>query len=328
MTTPTRILHRESGESAVLKMSLLADAPLCRICGLPSRRGAPFRKWLKPTATDWDAWQGPCVDGEGYICEPCAWVRSGRPRSLPGPGELPGPGNLRLLSHVWDEVNGWRWWTKGNKRAIRDAILGCLQLPTGTRWFAAVPDTGQKHSLIFAEVNVTGQIAPVVAFEVEQARIHALFNGAWGCLNKAQAAYQAGWNKAEILCCSPGPRRYKTGGMDSTLQLRNNLQPYSGSVELALAVWLAQREEEEDAGPKSKRSAPKHLERDHGGDRPELSRQAAQDVDTDPGRDGGSSSPDVPPGQVVDPDPPVTPDRKAGQRKQSQLSLFDLVPQG
>ena len=149
-------------------------------------RGRRFADWLPETATDWSCWQGP-ADAE-FTCEACSWACSGRPEKPPalGSGQFPHP--LRLLAHVWDAVHGWRWYTRGEKRALRDALLGCLALPLGTAWFAAVPVSGQKHSVLYCPINYAGLGVPVVAFELERVRLR-LQGTTWPCLALVQELF-------------------------------------------------------------------------------------------------------------------------------------------
>jgi len=330
MKTAARILYGLAG-STLKGFRMLPTLHSCRICGSAIDRGADFAAWLKPTATDWATWQGPAEGGrkgDGYVCEPCAWVRSGKPAKPPAPGsdEYPVPGAFRLLAHVWDEVSGWRWWTMGNKAGIRDAILACLALPPGTRWFAAVPDSSKKHTLIYADVNRAGMRAPVVAFETERVRL-GVEGDRWPCLDVAQGAYQAGWSKAEILAGQASSWRMSKLGVAACSEMARRLRRYVHSSELELATWLAQREEETDAKTDGDREGQpaQHLERLAGSPGEGLPGQADEHVGANPQHDGQRGQADEQPGPLVDAAPAQPPDRGPGGSDPGQLSLFDLA---
>ena len=123
-------------------------SPPCKICGLPiDGRGQLFADWVPASATDWSCWQGPPSEpgakGKpgGYVCEPCAWVRSGKPSTaVPWAPDAALTTSLRLYSHIWDEVNGWRWATLSGKRFLLDEFWRTLRCPPGTHFFAAFSD--------------------------------------------------------------------------------------------------------------------------------------------------------------------------------------------
>jgi hypothetical protein len=330
-TNPARILHALAGHPAQPGFASMREDPptLCRICGLPVERGQRFGAWIPPTATDWACWQGP-PDAQ-YVCEACAWVRSGKPvTAIPWTRGAFLATSLRLYSHLWDEVLGWRWATLSGKRFLRDELRRTLALPEGVRWFAVFADGGltAKQSLAYATVQRTGQGRAVVVREVERVQL-ALdrTRGTWPLLDLAERAYQAGWSKAEIEAAALSHNRIKTLGVAQCDALRADLRPHVGSAALGLAVWLAQREEMESGTVRAIDAGidPQHLGGPAPGLGPELPRQTDDHVEPHSGHDVQRGPSDREPGPLVHPDLAQPADREPGQRCERQLSLLDLV---
>lgn len=254
MSTPARILHEIAGRPELTGFDLAKKAAPCKICGLPAERSQAFARWLPPTATDWDSWRGPSTST--VVCEACAWLRGGKPAATihcPPGGALPGyagpiPYPLRLYAHVWDEIRGWRWGTLSHKAMLRQWLLDSLSCPAGTRWFAAMSDggTSAKQSLAHCEVNAARQPSAQVVLQMERVTIHMdrEQTTVWGCMELVDWAYQFGWSKAEIEAGQASSWRMGELGIAECREIARGLRRYVGSSELALAVWLTQREQE------------------------------------------------------------------------------------
>jgi hypothetical protein len=328
--SPSRVLHSLAGSPEMPGFGAVQGPPPCRICGLPVVRGQKFAAWLPPTATDWSCWQGP--PEAVYICEPCAWVRSGKPSTaVPWTPGAALTTSLRLYSHVWDDVHGWRWATLSGKRFIRDEFLRSLALPRGTPFLGVFSDGGltAKQSLAYARINHTGQTAAEVVLDIERVAIQLTRSGTWPMLELVQEAYQAGWSKAEIEAGQANANRIKALGVALCDGLARRLRRFVGNPELALAVWMAQREEETSGAvePDDAGVDPQHLGGSPDRLREELPRESHENVDPAPGHDVQQRPPDGQPRPLVHPDPPSPPDREPGERGVGQLSLFDLGQQ-
>lgn len=329
MTSPARILYALAGSPVQPGAKPLREPRACRICGLPTERAIPFASWIAPTATDWSCWQGPPEEPQ-VVCEACAWVRAGKPSTavLWSPGAALTT-SLRLYSHLWDEIHGWRWATLSGKRFLLDELWRTLGAPRGTRWFAAFSDGGltAKQSLAYAHVQHVGSSVVEVVYQIEPVRITLGGPARWLCLACALEAYRAGWSKAEILACQAHPGRMRTLGIGRCADLAAKLRRWKASPELELAVWLAQREEESsaDAGAPDPGEHPEYLVGSAYRFGEVVPRQPHEDVVADPGHDVRLGQADGEPGPLVHPDAAQPTDRDAGERCAGQLSLLDLV---
>jgi len=229
---PVRVLFRLAGSPALPGFSSSSGpVPTCHICGLPAPRSAPWRDWLPPSATDWDLWHGP-GGPNAVVCEPCAWVRSGKPGS---------PECLRLEAHVCSRRVDSEWtWLRFLKRDVAEvlaALLVCLELPSGSSWFAAVPTSGRKHVIPRASVNVVRQTAALVVFETELAAL-TLDGSHWTTLAPVRELLALGFTKDEILTGRYDSRRIAKAGLDRWRPLEERVRVIRGRAELELALHL------------------------------------------------------------------------------------------
>lgn len=148
----------------------------CRICDFIADRSRPFRKWLPISATDWSLWHGPGGgEHDGVVCEPCAWVRAGKP----------GQSNVsRYEHHVWSDVAGWERYKKFDPDGARAALLRCLELREGL-WFGAFCASGKKYAVPYAPINDARCDFATIAFDTSVARL-TLSNGRWVALDLAR----------------------------------------------------------------------------------------------------------------------------------------------
>lgn len=302
MLTASRTLHALAGSPAFAGAEALEDAGHCYICAERVERGMPVRKWSGSKTTDQN--KARCMGAE-YVCEACLWSCSW----VVPPGHAPPePGkkgvNLCLFTHLYD-AGAYVYAHKGHKPTIRD----WLRAPKRGPWFAAIADTGKKHTLPWAPMNG----GPHGAVLFEEAEIDLPRDDAgWRVLDDTAALLTAGATKDEIMRGDYRPQTWQ--------RCMRDVQSYEaahaslrGSAWHRLIVWLAQRDEdqvaERQAAEKEQKDAKKkhksatqrgrkgataevHGERDPGAARavPRQRRQRAQALDADRGQDPGGGA--------------------------------------
>lgn len=256
MSTPARILHALAGAPEVDGCAPVEPCR-CYMCAASTERGAPVRRWMGSTFTDQPRCACPSSD---VICEACVWACSwvtppgyvvtpemaakkaakrakqaaeraaaGKPPPGPEKGE-----NLRLFSHLYD-AGEYRYVNKADKPAIREF----LRKPKRGPWFAAIADSGQKHTVPFAPLNP----GPFGAILFEEAVVELPDEpDAWRVLDDAIDLLTAGATKEEI---TRGEYRPETW-----LRCRERIEAFErdhgalrGGAFFDLVVWLAQRDE-------------------------------------------------------------------------------------
>ena len=251
--TPARILHALAGAPEVDGCAPVEPCR-CYMCAAPTERGAPVRRWMGSTFTDQPRCACPSSD---VICEACVWACSW---VVPPGHEPPPPGkkgvNLRLFSHLYD-AGEYRYANKADKPSIR----AFLRAPKRGPWFAAIADSGQKHTVPFAPLNL-GAHGSVL---FEEAVVELPDAAGWRVLDDAIDLLTAGATKDEI---TRGEYRPETW-----LRCRDRIEAFErdhgalrGGAFFDLVVWLAQRDEvavaERQAAEKAARAAKK--EKQHG----------------------------------------------------------------
>lgn len=205
---------------------------VCRLCGR-SAEGALFDAWVKDTFTDWDK----IVPGS-VVCDGCLFWLDERSDELARRVGKDKPQRMRNYSHF--VVSGeWEPVSKGNKRRMRDILLGAL-FPE----LAVVSDSGQKHIALRAVRNDPGHSAGWVQFEEhrlwvdppELARI----------LGAVERLYTV-FSKSEIASGQYGANRILKFGIPAWRGLESQIKRDRGSPLFDLAIFLAQKEE--DDGP-------------------------------------------------------------------------------
>lgn len=219
---------------------------MCRLCGLSGAGGA-FDAWVKDTFTDWDKLKAGVI-----ICHACQFCTA---EATPGLAERLGkekPQKMRNYSHfVLDGV--WHPLSKGNKPEMRRLLFASAEV-------AVIAESGQKHLLPWARIGWwTFELATVRPFPDRLAQILAVI----------EPLYQAGISKTEIETGRYDSRRIVTVGLDVWRAAEEQIKTWRGTLPLALALFLAQKDEE-DGTSGSSRSAPVAAV---AGDRPVLQEQ-------------------------------------------------------
>lgn len=291
-TTPPQIIYECAGRPEVNGSQVTHEARRCRLCGGLAHKYVPLKKWVGNTTIGWSDWFGP--ETSLAVCAACVWVRGGKPEKPVAMGGDHFPAVCRMYSHVWDVKRGWRWYLRGQINTIRNEVLSCLQLPVGTRWFAAVSDSSKKHSVCLARLNPAGSPVAQVVLETEKATLQLSTDGRnWPLMDDVTTAYQAGLTKAGMLSGEYHTGAYMTLGHTRVRELDAPIAPYRGTTALQLAVWLAQREktqtttttteEAPNVGRDNERERKADLDGHNVGPGASLSRQQADDVGADPG---------------------------------------------
>lgn len=278
LQTPPQAVHEAHGSPLVAGCDAV-DAK-CYLCGGTCGRGMAVNKWMGSGFSDQARVALPLST---VVCEACVHVTSrvapvlGRPpgkcsvcdgtllvakipkagkgskarkgQSCPkceGTGMNPSGSNYRNVSHLYEvgwegckfgqsgPLPGYANASKGEKPLMR----AFLERDHAGHWFAGIGDTGQLHVLPFAQWNGPGR-AGVVTFERQTVYVPADVS----LLEDATQLLTAGASKAEVLAgeyeanawrlCEPQIRAFE----ERYRRLR-------GSGWFALAVWLAQRDEE------------------------------------------------------------------------------------
>lgn len=267
MKTPPQIVYEAHGSPSVDGCEEAAPSR-CYICAGAVARGKPVREWMGSNYSDQNRVRCPLAS---HVCEACVYVHS---RTSPVLGRPPGPcavckgtlkvqvvpkkgkakssksgedcqkcngtglqsagGNFRSYSHCCDEV-GYLNASKGEKHLLREFLSRDHKGP----WFCAVADSGQKHVLPFAPLNGPGR-AGAVRFEealVEVPDEHSL-------IDEMIALLTAGVTKEEI---ERGDYYVRTmlHNVEPVRAFEANHGNARGSGWFSLALWLAQRNEDE-----------------------------------------------------------------------------------
>ena len=229
--SPTQVVHLAAGSRAMSDAGSMSGS--CWLCGGDCARGARVDGWLSDVFTDHSRVACPSSD---VVCEACMFICS---RTSPVPGRPPKDGkafggNYRNFSHLADE-HGYLNASKGEKLLIREFLAREHSAP----WFAAVADSGQKHVLPFAPMNGPGRSGRVAFDE----RIVSVPNDQ-SLIAEMMALLTAGATKEELESGNYGPRAWQLcGGRLAGFEASRARERRSGWFSLAL--WLAQRDEEE-----------------------------------------------------------------------------------
>lgn len=242
--TPARILHALDGAPAVDGADAFDGTP-CFLCAMPVERGMLVHRWQGASFTD----QNKCrAQGAEYICEACVWACSWvappgyygphNPREIDAKGKPKKGVNLRLFSHLYD-AGEYAFANKADKPRIRE----WLRAPKRGPWFAAIADTGQKHTLPWAPMN--GGPRGTILFEEAEIDLPDDDDG-WRALDDTIALLTAGATKDEVLRGEYRPQTWQR----CASELRAYEEAHAhlrGGAWHRLLVWLAQRDEEQVA---------------------------------------------------------------------------------
>lgn len=233
--TASQLLHEACGLPKVDGCDIINER-LCWVCGGTTRVGMPIKSWLGPSFTDFNRASSPTST---HVCQACVFIASS---NSPVPGRIPKEGKslggcFRNYSHMLDAV-GYVNASKGEK----PIILSWLRRPHVGPWFAAIADSGQIHTVPFCPVNPVGASRGVVLFE--RSVVVLPVGPGWGVVDRIAGLLSSGATKAEVTTGEYGARAWDLC-REVLEQFETQCgQRLRGSGWFALAIWLAQRDEE------------------------------------------------------------------------------------
>lgn len=203
---------------------------ICRFCGNVAE-GVSFESWVKPTFTDHDKLQ----PGE-IVCQDCLFWLNERSQDLATRMGKEKPQRMRNYSHF--VVSGeWKPLSKAHKAEVTALLLGA-SFPE----LAVIAESGQKHIVFRARRNPPGAQAGWVQFEeqsiwLEPDALRALLV----IIEPALAIFA----KGEIATGQYKPHRIRKYSLERWQELEAAIRAQRGAPLLKLALFLAQKQEDE-----------------------------------------------------------------------------------
>lgn len=233
MRSAPQLLHGRAG--SLPGVDCIDSPTRCWVCAGEWPRSVAREKWMGSNFIGQNRARNPASE---RVCEPCVWAMSGRP-----------PDTLRMYSQLVDD-RGWLKLNKGHKPAMR----AWLREPKRGEWFAAIADSGQKHVVPWAPINPPGSTGSVM-FEETLVRLPRDASG-WRAVDDVAALLTAGASKESIESGDYTGFAWQR----CATEIRTFEAAYAaarGSAWFALAVWLAQRDEQEVAARMDREKAEK-----------------------------------------------------------------------
>lgn len=273
----------------------------CYVCGGVVSRGISVREWMLDSYTDQNRVAVPSAE---FVCEGCCFVMA---RCSPVPGRPPKEGkkfggNFRNYSHCWEGGEYFNA-SKGEKPAIR----AFLERRHRSAWFAAIADSGQKHVVPYTPINPPGQRG-VVLFDEALVTV-----GDLGLITALCHLLTDGATKDELSRSDYRPATWQRLGAHRIREFESTYGSSRGHW-FSLALWLAQRDEEEVADRLEREKEAKRQEREEKRGREKQARATGNPARRVRGDDKGrvravSKGPCV--DVVLGPDPKSDPKRSA-----------------
>ena len=200
----------------------------CCLCGAHGT-GVPFPQWVKAGFMNYDLLQPgtiACQACQFCALDDCAPLtqRTGKEKAQ----------RMRNYSHVVDAADRWHPLSKGQKRALQQHLLA-IPAPA----VAVIATSGQKHLLFRARLGW---------WQVEEQMVPPFPGRLRILLALLEPLYAGGFSKREIETAGYGAPRIMAYGLPRFLAAEQALKPHRGSYALALALFLAQKPEEDDDG--------------------------------------------------------------------------------
>ena len=216
----------------------------CYWCSIPitgdDARACKVDDVITDTFTDQDQ---ALMRSSPWLCPGCAWTMTGRP-----------PDTLRLWSVLWRD-DGWQ--RPDNHPAAKDlgpaihlqnkadpsAFRAVLRDPPAGRWLCSIADSGQIHTVPFAEVN-HGAGRYSVRFERTTVwttpEVYRLID------DTVSELVAAGFSKDDIAAGTPSPYRLTAETIPIWRSAMSRLAAYRGGHLLNLALFLFRKEKKTD----------------------------------------------------------------------------------
>lgn len=245
--TPTQIVHAICG--APLVDDCAEGSGVCYVCAGPVQRGKSVADWMGSNYTDQNRVAAPFAD---FTCEACCFIMS---RTSPVPGRPPKDGkqfggNFRNYSHLWEQgweapvfgddgsrIPGYANASKGQKPLIREFLARHHDGP----WFAAIADSGQKHVLPYAPINPPGKVG-MVLFEEALVKVPTDTS----VIVALCSLLTDGATKEELERGEYRPQTWQRLG-SARLREFERVHGCKRGHWFSLALWLAQRDEDQVA---------------------------------------------------------------------------------
>lgn len=218
--TTSSIIHKAAGSPDYPR----SQTGRCRVCGLDGA-GVPFDKWVRDTFTDHDKLLAGTI-----LCDACQFCFEESSELLRQRVGKDKPQRMRNYSHF--VLNGeWIPLSKGDKARMVSILR---QSPD----VAIIAVSGQKHIIFRAQPGW---------WQIEEKGALPFGAQLWDLLDTVEALYTV-FSKDEIETGRYDQRRIMLFGIVPFLQLESIVKPARGSLPLELALFLAQKKEEDNGG--------------------------------------------------------------------------------
>ncbi len=204
---------------------------ICRICGQLGE-GQSFDAWVRDTFTNWDLLH----PGE-IICSGCLFWFEQHSTELQSRMGKDKPQKMQNYSQ-FIVAGAWEPVSKGDKPRMRELLLA-QPFPE----LAAIAVSGQKHLAFRARRNPAGQTSGWVQFEEQAVWVDP--GELWALLVTIEALYVT-FSKGEIETGRYFPARILAYGLARWQADEAVIQPLRKTALFGLALFLAQRKEQED----------------------------------------------------------------------------------
>ena len=185
-----------------------------------------FSDWVKPTFTDWDK-----IGTAGEIlCHACQFCFTDQNEPLAKLVGKDKPQRTRNYSHF--VLRGqWIPLSKGAKHRMRELLLDCAPE------VAVIADSGQKHIIFRATPGW---------WQFEEQAIRPFPRELRAILDPVERLYNAGFSKTEIESGRYSSKRLIDAGISLWQPAEREVSPWRGSIRLQLALFLAQKERDDE----------------------------------------------------------------------------------
>jgi len=197
----------------------------CAICASFTAAGVPLDDVCGSLTTDLGSFRAPQSQ---WACEGCALVRG---RSAHPPGRE--SGWYCNFSHFVD-ADRIENASKGEKPRILAWLRGTKRAP----WSCAIADTGQKHVVCYAPINLGGR----GRVRFEEAEVALPSADGWAIVDDAVALLTAGATKEEMGTGDYTARAWTLCG-DAVRAFEDRWGAMRGGSWFAMVLWLSQRNE-------------------------------------------------------------------------------------
>ena len=140
-----------------------------------------------------------------------------------------------MFSHLYS-AGKYECANKGDKARI----LSWLRSPKRGPWFCVIADSGKKHLLPWAVINMHDGLGGTVLFETDTVTIPSSDSG-WSIVDDCVALLGAGGTKAGILSGDYTVASWKRCASE-ILEFERRHSYSRGSAWFSMCVWLAQKE--------------------------------------------------------------------------------------